>query len=106
GTSTNGYYQEPCIADPYGNCYGGGSGGSDPGCGYKYIDEQSCRSSAAVSDGCYWGNKQETCYASGPAQCSSLGGGCRWTSYPDLHRSCTSVNYQSGCTGVCTWGPR
>ena len=89
---------------------GGGNNGYDPGCEYMFNDEQSCRSHAAVNAGCYWGNKQETCYAPSSSQCSALGGGCRWTTYPDQIRSCTSASWESECNGngagVCTWGPR
>lgn len=107
GTCNGTYYQEGCAWNGMDMGFGGSSGSKEE-CMYSYRDASSCN--AAWAKGCYWGSVQQTCYASSQSQCSALGSGCSWKSYPALHRSCTAASYESQCTGegagVCTWGPR
>lgn len=102
GTCSGTYYENACA-------WNGMGSGSDDQCRYQYRDQASC-SSAPYNAGCYWGSVAQTCYASSQSQCSALGGGCSWRSYPSTHRSCTANSYESACTeqgaGICTWGPR
>lgn len=110
GYGSSGYSGGGYSSGYSGGYSGGSSGGSNEQCQYGYDTQAECSSSEAQQKGCYWGTVSQQCYAGSQTECNARPG-CSWQAYPDIHRSCTSNTYESGCkspeaAAACSWIPR